>query len=179
MQNMKILLIITVTPCVTISLHFADWCLFLDSSLCYGCSLCISLVQAVIPRNRGKSLQQRWEYQSVLWVCTVYWSDHFFFSVFFFFLLYSLELNNFFELPSDEQNILEAASSGASASIGLVANIAANLIAFLAILAFINQALSWLGGMVGYPDITFEVCFSKTWIWWLWDFDTVQYFLDF
>lgn len=58
---------------------------------------------------------------------------------------------------SDEQNILEAVSSGASASIGLVANIAANLIAFLAILGFINSALSWLGGMVGYPEITFEV----------------------
>ncbi|XP_062861388.1 sodium/nucleoside cotransporter 1 isoform X2 [Trichomycterus rosablanca] len=56
----------------------------------------------------------------------------------------------------DEQNILEAASAGASASIGLVANIAANLIGFLAILAFINAALSWLGGMVGYPEITFE-----------------------
>uniref|UniRef100_A0A8B9RB33 Solute carrier family 28 member 2 n=1 Tax=Astyanax mexicanus TaxID=7994 RepID=A0A8B9RB33_ASTMX len=56
-----------------------------------------------------------------------------------------------------EQNILEAASAGASASIGLVANIAANLIAFLAILDFINAALKWLGGMVGYPDITFEV----------------------
>lgn len=61
----------------------------------------------------------------------------------------------------DEQNILEAASSGASASIGLVANIAANLIAFLAILAFINQALSWLGGMVGYPEITFQVMSEK------------------
>uniref|UniRef100_A0A8C9Y9H0 Solute carrier family 28 member 1 n=1 Tax=Sander lucioperca TaxID=283035 RepID=A0A8C9Y9H0_SANLU len=57
----------------------------------------------------------------------------------------------------DEKNILEAASSGASASIGLVANIAANLIAFLAILGFINAALSWLGGMVGYPTITFQV----------------------
>lgn len=58
---------------------------------------------------------------------------------------------------SGEQNILEAASNGASASVGLVANIAANLIGFLSILAFINAALSWLGGMVGYPDITFEV----------------------
>ncbi|XP_029009151.1 sodium/nucleoside cotransporter 1 [Betta splendens] len=56
----------------------------------------------------------------------------------------------------DEQNILEAVSSGASASIGLVANIAANLIAFLAILEFINQALSWFGGMVGYPEVTFK-----------------------
>uniref|UniRef100_A0A087XEH5 Sodium/nucleoside cotransporter n=1 Tax=Poecilia formosa TaxID=48698 RepID=A0A087XEH5_POEFO len=60
----------------------------------------------------------------------------------------------------DEQNILEAVSSGASASIGLVANIAANLIAFLAILGFINSALSWLGGMVGYPEITFELICS-------------------
>uniref|UniRef100_A0A8D3E2R3 Sodium/nucleoside cotransporter n=1 Tax=Scophthalmus maximus TaxID=52904 RepID=A0A8D3E2R3_SCOMX len=59
-----------------------------------------------------------------------------------------------------EQNILEAASSGASASIGLVANIAANLIAFLAILAFINEALGWLGGMVGYPSITFQLICS-------------------
>lgn len=62
---------------------------------------------------------------------------------------------------SGEQNILEAASGGASASIGLVANIAANLIAFLAILAFINAALSWMGGMVGYPEVTFQVC-TKT-----------------
>ncbi|KAM7414561.1 hypothetical protein PAMA_019396 [Pampus argenteus] len=60
----------------------------------------------------------------------------------------------------DEQNILEAASSGASASVGLVANIAANLIAFLSILAFINKALSWLGGMVGYPSITFQLICS-------------------
>ncbi|CAG13118.1 unnamed protein product [Tetraodon nigroviridis] len=60
----------------------------------------------------------------------------------------------------DEQNILEAASSGASASIGLVANIAANLIAFLAILGFINQAFSWLGGMVGYPSLTFQLICS-------------------
>ncbi|KFP98087.1 Sodium/nucleoside cotransporter 1, partial [Haliaeetus albicilla] len=42
-----------------------------------------------------------------------------------------------------EQNILEAASNGAAASVGLVANIAANLIAFLAVLEFINSALRW------------------------------------
>uniref|UniRef100_A0AAQ4PM98 Sodium/nucleoside cotransporter n=1 Tax=Gasterosteus aculeatus aculeatus TaxID=481459 RepID=A0AAQ4PM98_GASAC len=56
--------------------------------------------------------------------------------------------NNIKVAAGDEQNILEAASSGASASIGLVANIAANLIAFLAILEFINASLSWFGGMV-------------------------------
>ncbi|XP_034391283.1 sodium/nucleoside cotransporter 1 [Cyclopterus lumpus] len=60
----------------------------------------------------------------------------------------------------DEKNILEAASSGASASISLVANIAANLIAFLAILGFINATLKWLGGMVGYPSISFQIICS-------------------
>ncbi len=63
---------------------------------------------------------------------------------------------------SGEQNVLEAVSGGASASIGLVANIAANLIAFLAILAFINATLGWLGGMVGYPDVTFEVSITQS-----------------
>jgi len=63
---------------------------------------------------------------------------------------------------SGEQNVLEAVSNGASASIGLVANIAANLIAFLAILGFINATLKWLGGMVGYPDVSFEVCITQT-----------------
>lgn len=63
---------------------------------------------------------------------------------------------------SGEQNVLEAVSGGASASIGLVANIAANLIAFLAILDFINAALRWLGGMVGYPEVTFEVCITQS-----------------
>lgn len=66
-----------------------------------------------------------------------------------------------FFLISGEQNILEAASAGASESVGLVANITANLIGFLAILEFINSALSWLGGMVGYPDITFEVQYHQ------------------
>ena len=65
---------------------------------------------------------------------------------------------------SKERNIIEAASAGASASVKLVANIAANLIAFMAILAFINATLSWFGTRVGItdPELTFEVspCYS-------------------
>ncbi|XP_055518582.1 sodium/nucleoside cotransporter 1 [Leucoraja erinacea] len=57
---------------------------------------------------------------------------------------------------SGEQNVLEAASNGASASVGLVANITVNLLAFLAILKFLNAALSWFGGMVDYPELSFE-----------------------
>ncbi|XP_041878746.1 sodium/nucleoside cotransporter 1 isoform X2 [Corvus kubaryi] len=56
----------------------------------------------------------------------------------------------------EEQNILEAASNGAAASVGLVANIAANLIAFLAVLEFINATLRWLGEMVDIEGLTFQ-----------------------
>ncbi|XP_054842087.1 solute carrier family 28 member 3 isoform X2 [Eublepharis macularius] len=60
----------------------------------------------------------------------------------------------------DSKNLLEAASQGASASIPLVANIAANLIAFLALLSFFNAALSWLGNMFDYPQLSFEIICS-------------------
>ncbi|EPY82411.1 hypothetical protein CB1_000657009 [Camelus ferus] len=45
---------------------------------------------------------------------------------------------------------------GASSSIALVANIAVNLIAFLALLSFVNSALSWFGNMFDYPQLSFE-----------------------
>uniref|UniRef100_A0A8C4JW06 Solute carrier family 28 member 3 n=1 Tax=Dromaius novaehollandiae TaxID=8790 RepID=A0A8C4JW06_DRONO len=52
---------------------------------------------------------------------------------------------------SESNNLLEAASQGASASILLVANIAVNLIAFLALLAFVDSALSWAGNLSVLP----------------------------
>uniref|UniRef100_A0A8D0GE37 Sodium/nucleoside cotransporter n=1 Tax=Sphenodon punctatus TaxID=8508 RepID=A0A8D0GE37_SPHPU len=57
----------------------------------------------------------------------------------------------------DAKNLLEAASQGASASIALVANIAVNLIGFLALLAFFDAALSWLGNMFDYPQLSFKI----------------------
>ncbi|NXT01050.1 S28A1 protein, partial [Jacana jacana] len=60
----------------------------------------------------------------------------------------------------EERNILEAASNGAAASVGLVANIAANLIAFLAVLEFINAALRWFGEMVDIKGLSFQVICS-------------------
>lgn len=56
-----------------------------------------------------------------------------------------------------ESNVLEAASNGATDAIALVANVAANLVAFLAVLAFINAALSWLGELVEIQGLTFQV----------------------
>ncbi|XP_016067258.1 PREDICTED: sodium/nucleoside cotransporter 2 [Miniopterus natalensis] len=63
-------------------------------------------------------------------------------------------------LRGKEKNILEAASNGATDAIGLAANVAANLIAFLAVLAFVNAALSWLGELVDIQGLTFQVICS-------------------
>ncbi|XP_042552187.1 solute carrier family 28 member 3 [Dipodomys spectabilis] len=60
----------------------------------------------------------------------------------------------------DSRNLLEAATQGASSSIPLVANIAVNLIAFLALLSFMNSALSWFGNMFDYPQLSFELICS-------------------
>lgn len=57
----------------------------------------------------------------------------------------------------EERNVLEAAGNGAAISVGLVANIAVNLIAFLAVLEFINATLAWLGSLVNLPDLSFQV----------------------
>jgi len=56
-----------------------------------------------------------------------------------------------------EANFIEAATSGASNAISLVANIAANLIAFWALLAFINATLTWFGQRVGIEQFTYQV----------------------
>ncbi|XP_010619433.1 sodium/nucleoside cotransporter 1 isoform X9 [Fukomys damarensis] len=60
----------------------------------------------------------------------------------------------------DAQNLVEALSSGAAASVKVVANIAANLIAFLAVLAFVNAVLSWLGALVDIPGLSFQLICS-------------------
>ncbi|XP_040612034.1 solute carrier family 28 member 3 [Mesocricetus auratus] len=70
-------------------------------------------------------------------------------------------LKNAMKIESgDSRNLLEAATQGASSSIPLVANIAVNLIAFLALLSFVNSALSWFGNMFDYPQLSFELLCS-------------------
>ncbi|XP_020039463.1 solute carrier family 28 member 3 isoform X2 [Castor canadensis] len=72
-----------------------------------------------------------------------------------------ITLKNAMKMESgDSRNLLEAATQGASSSIPLVANIAANLIAFLALLSFLNSALSWFGSMLDFPQLSFELICS-------------------
>lgn len=57
---------------------------------------------------------------------------------------------------SSDRNIIEAASSGALNSIGVVAAIAVNVMAFLSILKFVNVTLTWLGEQVEIEGFTFD-----------------------
>lgn len=54
-----------------------------------------------------------------------------------------------------EKNALEAAANGASIAIPLVANIAANLISFIAFIYFLDGVFAWMGALVGWT-IDFE-----------------------
>ena len=56
--------------------------------------------------------------------------------------------------------MIEAAFVGASQAIPLVLNIGGNLIAFLSLLAAINGFLGWFGGLLDYPQLSFEVCLA-------------------
>ena len=58
-----------------------------------------------------------------------------------------------------ESNIIEAISNGAVVSVKIVVNIVVNIIAFVALLEFVNQTLTWFGNRLGKtdPPITFEV----------------------
>ncbi|KAK0395506.1 hypothetical protein QR680_001315 [Steinernema hermaphroditum] len=62
------------------------------------------------------------------------------------------------ELPPGEQtNALECISNGAVAAVELVMAIIANLIVFLALLAFLDNVIGYLGELLGYPGWTFEL----------------------
>ncbi|XP_061180258.1 solute carrier family 28 member 3-like [Saccostrea echinata] len=55
-----------------------------------------------------------------------------------------------------EQNIMEAVSVGAMGAVRLIANVVVNLVAFVAILAFLDAVLSYFGSRIGYPEISFD-----------------------
>ena len=60
-------------------------------------------------------------------------------------------------LHREEINVFEAAANGAAIASKTVAAVLGCYIAFLSMLAFINATLSWLGGRVGYEELSFDV----------------------
>uniref|UniRef100_H2LKK0 Sodium/nucleoside cotransporter n=1 Tax=Oryzias latipes TaxID=8090 RepID=H2LKK0_ORYLA len=63
-------------------------------------------------------------------------------------------------INGENKNLLEAASQGASRTVRLVGSIITNIIAFLALLAFLDCILSWLGGLFDYPQLSFSLICS-------------------
>lgn len=54
-------------------------------------------------------------------------------------------------------NALEAGGNGASQAVKLCANIAANIIALMAFLEFLDAVLGWLGSLIYFNDLSFKV----------------------
>ena len=70
-------------------------------------------------------------------------------------------INNVDELSQksvdDPVNIFDAAAKGATSGLMLAANVGAMLIAFIALIALVNGALGWIGGLAGYPELTIQL----------------------
>ena len=58
-------------------------------------------------------------------------------------------------------NPVDAAASGAADGVKLAINVAAMLIAFLALLALVNGVLGWVGGLISVPDLSLEWLFAR------------------
>lgn len=52
---------------------------------------------------------------------------------------------------------MDAASKGAASGIPIVLGIIANIVAFVSFIALVNGLLGWLGILVGFEDLSFEV----------------------
>ncbi len=59
-------------------------------------------------------------------------------------------------LARTEASLIDAAASGALQGVQLAINVAAMLIAFIALVALLNALLGWVGGLVGAPGVTLQ-----------------------
>jgi len=61
-----------------------------------------------------------------------------------------------FRRKTDDANVIEAAASGAATGVQLAINVAAMLMAFVALVALVNFLLGWGGAFVGNPDLSLQ-----------------------
>ena len=54
-------------------------------------------------------------------------------------------------------NALDAAAQGAMQGVALIGNIVANIVAFMAFIAFLDAIVAWLGNLVGLDYLSFQV----------------------
>jgi CNT family concentrative nucleoside transporter len=53
-------------------------------------------------------------------------------------------------------NLIDAASQGALAALRLAAYVGALLVAFVALIAMLNGMVGWVGGLLGFPELTLQ-----------------------
>ncbi|XP_047510412.1 uncharacterized transporter YutK-like [Pieris napi] len=73
-------------------------------------------------------------------------------------------VDNIQSVERQDQSALSAATRGATNGIALVLNIIANLVAFVAVVAFVNGLLGYCGGLLGNPDLNLEWILGKVFI---------------
>ena len=60
-------------------------------------------------------------------------------------------------VEKNEKSVIEAAASGAGTGLTLALNVAAMLMAFVALIALLNALLGWAGGLVGMPELSLQL----------------------
>jgi CNT family concentrative nucleoside transporter len=60
------------------------------------------------------------------------------------------------ELEKTDTGVIEAAASGAALGVQLAINVAAMLMAFVALVALVNYGFGWLGGLLGEPRLSLQ-----------------------
>jgi CNT family concentrative nucleoside transporter len=61
-----------------------------------------------------------------------------------------------FGRDTKDGSVIEAAANGAAQGVQLAINVAAMLMAFIALVALLNFLLGWTGGLVGAPDLSLQ-----------------------
>ncbi|KAJ0170183.1 hypothetical protein K1T71_014111 [Dendrolimus kikuchii] len=73
-------------------------------------------------------------------------------------------VDNIQPVVCEDQSVLSAATRGATNGISLILNIIANIVAFVAFIAFLNGFLGYCGGLLGYPELNLEWIMGKIFI---------------
>jgi CNT family concentrative nucleoside transporter len=60
-------------------------------------------------------------------------------------------------MEKTDANVIDATARGASEGLFLALNVGAMLLAFIALLALLNGMLGWIGGWIGFPDISIQL----------------------
>ena len=60
-----------------------------------------------------------------------------------------------------DTSVLDAASNGASQATPLILNIIANLVAFVALVAFADGILLWITGLMGFENVDLQFILGK------------------